>query len=88
MAENETIMENENKGLIDRFLESESTGMRLARTVAQGVIAAVVVFVPTAVGGLDLSAESAAFLTAGIMAVLSPVMALLRKSSLIEEVEE
>lgn len=86
MSEENIIIEE--KGVIDRFLEDESTGMRLARTITQGVIAAAVVFVPTAVGWLDLSAETASFLTAGIMAVLSPVMALLRKSDLIEEVEE
>lgn len=85
---NENIIENENKGMLDRFLEDESTGMRLARTVTQGVIAAAVVFVPTAVGWLDLSAESASFLTAGIMAVLSPFMALLRKTDLIEDGDE
>lgn len=78
-------LEAEEKGIIDRFLDDNTTGMRLARTVAQGVIAAAVVFVPTTVGWLDLSAETASFLTAAIMAVLSPVMALLRKTELIEE---
>lgn len=74
--------------MLDKFLTDNSTSMRLARTVFQGVIAALVVFVPTAVGWLDMSAEAASFATAVIMAVLSPVMALLKKSETIEDEAE
>lgn len=74
--------------MLDKFLTDNSTSMRLARTVFQGVIAALVVFVPTAVGWLDMSAETASFLTAVVMAVLSPVMALLKKSETVEKGDE
>lgn len=74
--------------MLDKFLTDNSTSMRLARTVVQGVIAALVVFVPTAMGWLDLEAETASFLTAVVMAVLSPVMALLKKSETVEEGEQ
>lgn len=87
MAENENIIIKGEKGALDRFLEDNTTGMRFARTVAQGVIAAAVVFIPTAIGWLDLGAEAASFTTACIMAVLSPVMSLLKKSETIEEVD-
>lgn len=74
--------------MIDRFLSDNSTSMRLARTIFQGVIAALVVFVPAAVGWLELEPEVASLLTAVVMAVLSPVMALLKKSDTIEGEEE
>lgn len=70
--------------MIDRFLSDNSTSMRLARTVFQGVVAALVVFVPAAVGWMELESEVASLLTAVVMAVLSPVMALLKKSETIE----
>lgn len=73
--------------MLDKFLTDNTTAMRLARTVVQGVIAALVVFIPTAIGCLDLGAEAASFATACIMAVLSPVMSLLKKSETIEEVD-
>lgn len=71
--------------MLDKFLTDNSTSMRLARTVVQGVVAALAVFVPTATGWLDLGPEAASFVTACIMAVLSPVMALLKRSDTIEE---
>lgn len=74
--------------MLDKFLADNSTSMRLARTVVQGVVAALAVFVPTATGWLDLGPEAASFVTACIMAVLSPVMALLKESDTIEEVAE
>lgn len=74
--------------MLDKFLADNSTSMRLARTVVQGVVAALAVFVPTATGWLDLGPEAASFVTACIMAVLSPVMALIKESDTIEEVAE
>lgn len=73
--------------MLDKFLTSNTTSMRLARTIVQGIIAAAIVFLPTAVGWLDLSAETASFGTAVIMAILSPAMALLKKSETITEGE-
>ena len=64
--------------MFKRFIESNDLGMRFARTVIQGLIAALVVFVPSAVGMLNLEPSMAAFATAGIMAVLSPLMAMLK----------
>lgn len=73
--------------MLEKFINDNSMSMRLARTIVQGVLAALIVFVPTAVGYLNLGPEEATFLTASIMAVLSPVMAIFKKSET-EEVEE
>lgn len=73
--------------MLEKFINDNSMSMRLARTIVQGVLAALIVFVPTAVGYLNLGPEEATFLTAAIMAVLSPVMAIFKKGET-EEVEE
>lgn len=64
--------------MFEKFINDNSMEMRLARTIVQGLLAALIVFVPTAVGYLNLGAEEATFLTAAIMAVLSPLMAMLK----------
>lgn len=74
--------------MLDKFLTDNSTSMRLARTIIQGIIAALIVFVPSAIGYINLTPEVASVLTAVIMAVLSPVMALLKKSETIKEETE
>ncbi len=71
--------------MLDKFLTDNSISMRLARTIIQGVIAALIVFVPSAVGYINLTPEVASVVTAVIMAVLSPVMALLKKSETITD---
>lgn len=71
--------------MLDKFLTDNSTSMRLARTIVQGVIAALIVFIPSAVGYINLTPEVASVVTAVIMAVLSPVMALLKKSETIKD---
>ena len=74
--------------MFNAFFESNTTGMRFARTVVQGILAALIVFVPTAVGYLDLTAEEASFATACIMAVLSPLMSMLKRSESIPADDE
>lgn len=69
---------------MERFLTDNSASMRFARTVVQGILAALIVFVPEAMGMLDLQPSVAALLTAAIMAVLSPAMAMLKASDTIE----
>ena len=64
--------------MLDKFLSDESTGMRLARTVVQGLLSVLIVAVPVIVAGLDLDATAASLVTAAIMCVLSPLMALMR----------
>lgn len=75
--------------MFNEFINGNGMAMRLARTIVQGLLAALIVFVPTAVGYLNLGPEEATFLTAAIMAVLSPLMAMLKTGEPdAEEVEE
>lgn len=75
--------------MFNEFINGNGMAMRLARTIVQGLLAALIVFVPTAVGYLNLGPEEATFLTAAIMAVLSPLMATLKTGEPdAEEVEE
>lgn len=67
--------------MLEQFINSNTMGMRFLRTVVQGVIAALIVYVPEAIGYLNLDAATAAFLVALIMAVLSPIMAALKKNA-------
>ena len=64
--------------MLDEFLTSEKTEMRLARSVVQGLVSVLIVAVPLALGGVIEDATWASIATAAIMCVLSPLMAMLR----------
>lgn len=64
--------------MLDDFLTSERTEMRLARSVVQGLISVAIVAVPLAMGGVIEDATTASLVTAAIMCVLSPLMAMMR----------
>lgn len=64
--------------MLDKFLKDESTEMRLARSVVQGLVSVLIVAVPLALGGVIEDATWASIVTAAIMCVLSPLMAMLR----------
>lgn len=64
--------------MLDKFLNDNSMAMRLVRTIVQGIIAVLIVAVPLAIGGVVNDPQWAAIVTAAIMAVLSPIMAMLK----------
>ena len=64
--------------MLDKFLNDDSTEMRLARSVAQGLVSVAIVAVPLAVAGVVEDAATASIVTAAIMCVLSPVMSMFR----------
>ena len=64
--------------MLDKFLNDNSMTMRLVRTIAQGIIAVLIVAVPLAISGVIKDPQWAAVATAAIMAVLSPIMAMLK----------
>lgn len=64
--------------MLDKFLKDDSTEMRLARTVVSGLVSVAIVAVPLAVSGVISDATQASIVTAAIMCVLSPVMAMFR----------
>lgn len=74
--------------MLDKFLHGDTMGMRLARTIVQGLLAVLIVAVPMLVGYANLPAEAASVLTAAIMAVLSPIMAAIKTGNPEDAIEE
>lgn len=74
--------------MLDKFLTSNDTEMRLIRTIVQGLVSVLIVAVPLALGGIIKDATWASIATAAIMCVLSPVMSMLRTGSPEEGVVE
>ena len=64
---------------MNAFLTSNSTGMRLARTILQGIIGVIIANADVIAGHYVLDAPSRALVVALVMAVLSPIMAELGK---------
>lgn len=64
--------------MLDRFLHDDSTEMRLARSIVQGLISVAIVALPLAMGGIIKDAQWASIATAAIMCVLSPIMAAIK----------
>lgn len=64
--------------MLDKFLHDDSTEMRLARSIVQGLVSVLIVAVPLVTGGVIKDATWASIATAAIMCVLSPVMAMLK----------
>ena len=64
--------------MLDKFLNDDSTEMRLARSVTQGLVSVAIVSVPLAIGGIIDDPTVASIATAAIMCVLSPIMSMFR----------
>lgn len=62
--------------MLDRFLTSNDKGWRCARTVAEGLLGLLAVCVPVWCGG-HMDAVTASMVTAAVMVVTSPVIAML-----------
>lgn len=67
--------------MLDEFLTSERTEMRLLRSVVQGLLSVAIVAVPVAIGAWVTDPVTASLATAAIMCVLSPLMAMMRTGS-------
>ena len=67
--------------MLDEFLTSEKTEMRLARSVVQGLVSVLIVALPLVLGGVIEDATWASIATAAIMCVLSPLMAMFRSGN-------
>lgn len=64
--------------MLDEFLNDDSTKMRFFRTVAQGLLSVFIVAVPMVMGNLVEDPTTASLVTAAIMCVASPAMAMFR----------
>lgn len=62
-----------------KFLTSNETVWRLARTIVQGILGVLVANIDMIVGAYVLEPQTRALIVALVMAVLSPVMAELGK---------
>jgi len=60
---------------MDKFLTSNETVYRLARTIVQGILGVFVASADVLIGQVVLDPAQRAFVVALVMAVLSPVMA-------------
>lgn len=59
---------------MNKFLSSNATGYRLARTILQGAIGVLIANLDFVFASLDFSAEAKALIVGLTMAVLSPIM--------------
>lgn len=64
--------------MLDKFLNDDSTEMRLARSVVQGLVSVSIVAVPIYMGNMVQDPTAASLATAAIMCVLSPIMSMFR----------
>lgn len=64
---------------MDKFLTSNDWQYRLARTIVQGILGVVIANLDVIVGGFAFDPSYKAMIVALVMAVLSPVMAMLGK---------
>lgn len=66
---------------MNKFLTSNSTSMRLARTIVQGIIGVLISYADTLVGFVTVAPEIRPMIVAVVMAILSPMMAELGKNT-------
>lgn len=66
---------------MNKFLTSNSTSMRLARTIVQGIIGVLISYMDALVAFVTIPPEMRPMIVALVMAILSPLMAELGKST-------
>lgn len=62
---------------MNKFLTSNSAGMRLARTIIQAIIGVIVAYADVLVGKVVFDPDMRPVVVALVMAILSPIMATL-----------
>lgn len=68
------------KNWFEKFLSSNDAQFRLLRTIAQGILGVVVANLDVIVGSFSFNPSYKPMIAALVMAVLSPVMAMLGKA--------
>lgn len=66
--------------MLDKFLQNNSTEMRLARTIFQGILGVLIANVDVLFAAVQIDPSMKPIIVAGVMAVLSPIMAELGKA--------
>ena len=64
--------------MLEEFLTSNGISMRLFRTIIEGILGVVIVSLPLIIGWWNLSPEVASLLTAVIMCIFSPILAMIK----------
>lgn len=64
---------------MNKFITSNAWQYRLARTILQGILGVLITYLADIVGLFNLDPGKAAIVTALVMAILSPIMAQLKK---------
>lgn len=63
----------------NKFLTRNTSGMKLLRTISQGIIGVFIANADFLISGLNFSAQTRAMIVALVMAILSPIMSELGK---------
>ena len=71
---------------MDKFLTSNDAKYRLLRTILQGIIGVIIAQLPAVLGNYQLDPVWSATIVALVMAILSPIMAMLGEKD--EQAEE
>lgn len=66
--------------MLTRFLNDNTVGMKLARTIFQGIIGVLIANADAIVGGFAIDPSFKPMVVAGVMAVLSPCMAMMKQT--------
>ena len=67
-----------------KFFRSNELGWRLLRTIVQGIIGVVIASLDTIIGTFTIDPTWKPIIVAGVMAILSPIMAELGKETEID----
>ena len=72
-----------------KFLTSNNWQFRLARTIVQGVIGVIIANLDMIIGAIAIPMEYKAMIVALVMAVLSPIMAMMNeKDPIVKKIED
>ena len=70
--------------MLTRFLNDNTAGMKLARTIVQGLIGVLIANADVLIGTLTIAPEYKPVIVAGVMAVLAPCMALMNTTDTLD----
>ena len=73
---------------MQKFLSSNDTRFRLARTILQGVVGVLIANIDLLVSAWNFAPQTKAFIVALVMAVLSPIMSELGVATDVDEDDE
>lgn len=70
--------------MLTRFLNDNTPGMKLARTIFQGLIGVLIAYAAQLADIINVSADIKPVIVAAVMAILAPIMAMMRGTDTLE----